>query len=118
MRNKILYINTENLNFFYRINKELTRLNIKFNVLDLKGKIPTIPSLILTTTEELNRFKDSYRNLTFLSYSYKEDFHHYVFRVLAAYRIEYKENYSELLFSIDPGTKQIGIVIFLEDLFL
>ncbi|MFW9822939.1 MAG: hypothetical protein ACFFE4_08400, partial [Candidatus Thorarchaeota archaeon] len=29
-----------------------------------------------------------------------------------------KEKYSDILFSIDPGTKQIGIVIFLEDYYL
>jgi hypothetical protein len=117
LRNKILYISTENLNFFYRLNKELSRLNIKFEILNIKDKLPTIPSLILTTREELDRFKGSYKNLNFLSYYYKENFQHYILRVLAAYRIEYKDFYSELLFSIDPGSKRIGIVIFLDDLF-
>ncbi|MFX1389901.1 MAG: hypothetical protein ACFE9Z_07570 [Promethearchaeota archaeon] len=118
MRNKILYINTENLKFFYRINKELSRLGIKFEILNVKDKLPNTPSIILTTTQELSKFKSLYKNLNFLPYSYEKDFQHYILKVIAAYRIEYKEFYSELLFSIDPGTKQIGIVLFLDDLFL
>lgn len=118
MRNKILYIRTENLNFFYRINKELTRLNIKFEVLNVRDKLPNLPSVILTTSEEIHRFKNSYEKLKILTYSYEENFQHYVLKVLAAYKIEYKDYYSELMFSIDPGTKQIGIAIFLDDLFL
>ncbi len=118
MRNKILYIRTENLNFFYRINKELTRLNIKFEVLNVKDKLPNIPSVILTTSEEILKFKNPYEKLKILSYSYENNFQHYVLKVLAAYKIEYKEFYSDLMFSIDPGTKQIGIAIFLDDLFL
>ncbi|MFX1378146.1 MAG: hypothetical protein ACFFA4_03560 [Promethearchaeota archaeon] len=118
MRNKILYIRTENLNFFYRINRELTRLNIKFEVLNIRDKLPNVPSIILTTVGEIHKFKNSYENLIILSYSYEENFQHYVLKVLAAYKIEYKDFYSDLMFSIDPGTKQIGIAIFLDDLFL
>jgi hypothetical protein len=118
LRNKILYISSENLNFFYRLNKELNQLNIEFEILNFKDKKPVIPSLILTTVEELPKFKNNSKNLYFLPYSYKENFEHYILKVIAAYRIEYKEFYTELLFSIDPGTKQIGIVIFLDDLFL
>jgi len=118
LRNKILYIRTENLNFFYRINKELTRLNIKFEVLNIRDKLPNVPSIILTTVGEIHKFKNSYENLIILNYSYEENFQHYVLKVLAAYKIEYKDYYSDLMFSIDPGTKQIGIAIFLDDLFL
>ncbi len=118
MSNKILYLRTENLNFFYRINKELTRLNIKFDVLNVSDKIPEIPTVILTTSDEIHNFKKSNEKVKFLAYSYKENFQHYVLKVLAANKIKFKENYSNLLFSIDPGTKRIGIVIFLDDLFL
>ena len=118
MSNKILYIRTENLNFFYRINKELTRLNINFDVLNVSDKIPELPSVILTTSEEVHKIKKHNEKIKILAYSYKENFQHYVLKVLAANKIKYKEYYSDLLFSIDPGTKQIGIVIFLDDMFL
>jgi len=39
-------------------------------------------------------------------------------KFIAAYRIGYKDSYSELTFSIDPGTKHIGLVVFLDDYFL
>ncbi len=118
MRNKILYISTENLNFFYRLNKELNRLKIKFEILKIRTKLPTLPSIILTTSEEIHKFEKTYEKLTILPYSYGDNFNHYILRVLAVYKIEFKDNYSELTFSIDPGTNQIGIVIFLDDYYL
>ncbi|MFX0034962.1 MAG: hypothetical protein ACFE9I_04890 [Candidatus Hermodarchaeota archaeon] len=72
----------------------------------------------MTTSEDVLNFTNSYDNLRILSYSYEENFEHYILQVLAAYKIDYKKFFSKLLFSIDPGTKQIGIVIFLDDFFL
>jgi len=118
LRNKILYISTENLNFFYRLNKELNRLKIKFEILKIRTKLPTLPSIILTTSEEIHKFEKTYEKLVILPYSYGDNFNHYILRVLAVYKIEFKDNYSELTFSIDPGTNQIGIVIFLDDYYL
>ena len=117
MRNKILnvLINTENLNFFYRLNKELNRLNIKFKILSGISKVPDISSLLLTTSAEINNFRGKYKNLKILAYTESENFNYYILKVLAAYRIDYKENYSDLIFSIDPGLKQIGMVVFLDD---
>ena len=47
---------TEDLNFFYRLNKELERLQIKFEVLNIRTKIPDIPnSIILTTLKEIKK---------------------------------------------------------------
>jgi len=118
LRNKILYISTENLNFFYRLNKELNRLKIKFEILKIRTKLPTLPSIILTTSEEIHKFEKTYEKLIILPYSYGDNFNHYILRVLAVYKIEFKDNYSELTFSIDPGTNHIGIVIFLDDYYL
>ena len=53
----------------------------------------------------------------FLVYSKSENFELYLLRVIAAYRIEYKNNYISLTFSIDPG-KKIGLMIFLDDYYL
>lgn len=117
LRNKILYIYTENLNFFYRLNRELNQLNIKFKILSGLSKIPDISSLLLTTSKELDRFKEHYKKLKILSYEEEENFNHYILKVLAAYRIDYKDNYTELLFSIDPGSKKVGMVVFLDDFY-
>ncbi len=118
MGNKILYIYTENLNFFYRLNKELNRLNIKFEILKIRTKLPTLPSIILTTSEEIQKFEKTNEKLKILPYSYGDNFKYFILRVLALYKIDFKDNYSELTFSIDPGTNQIGIVIFLDDYYL
>jgi hypothetical protein len=117
MRKKI-YIGTQNLSFFYELNKELLHLNIKFEVLPIGSKIPSISSIVLTTSEEALKFEEKHKNLCILHYGRNENFQHYVLKILAAYKIEYKENYSDILFSIDPGTKKIGIVVFLEDYYL
>jgi len=117
LRNKILYISTENLNFFYRLNKELNRLNIRFEILNLRVTNPIVPSIILTTSEEAPKFKNSSEKLRILPYHKEQNFYHYILKILAAYRVGYQDHYSELLFSIDPGTKQIGMVIFLDDFF-
>jgi hypothetical protein len=118
LRNKILYVYTENLNFFYRINNELNHLNIKSKILNIGAKLPEHSSIILTTSEDLQQFKNSNINKNFLIYSKDDNFNHYILKVIAAYRIEYKNNYSELTFSIDPGTKYIGMVVFLDDYYL
>jgi hypothetical protein len=118
LRNKILCVYTENLNFFYKLNKELNRLNIKFKILSGISKILDIPSLLLTTSEDILNFKANYKKLKFLIYNEKNDFKHYILKVLAAFRIGYKDYYSDLVFSIDPGSKKIGMVVFLDDYYL
>lgn len=117
MRKKI-YIATQNLSFFYELNKELLHLNIKFDILPIRSKVPNISSIILTTSEEALKFGGKHKNLCILPFGRNENFQRYILKILAAYKIEYKEKYSDILFSIDPGTKQIGIVIFLEDYYL
>ena len=117
LKNKILYIYTENLNFFYRLNRELNQLNIKFKILSRLSKIPDISSLLLTTSKEFDRFKEHYKKLKILIYKEEENFNHYILKVLAAYRIDYKDNYTELLFSIDPGSKKVGVVVFIDDFY-
>ena len=117
MRNNI-YILTENLNFFYRLNKELLRLKVKFEILTVRSKIPTFRSIILTTSEEIHKFEKKYKNLQILPYHKDDNFDQYILRILGAYKIDYEGIYSVLLFSIDPGTSQIGIAVFLDDYFL
>jgi len=113
-----LYIYTENLNFFYRLNKELIRFNVKFEILTVRSKIPTFASIILTTFEEIHKFEKNYEKLQILPFHKDGNFQHYILKILAAYKIDYKDNYSTLIFSIDPGTSQIGIAIFLDDYYL
>ena len=110
---------TEDLNFFYRLNKELQRLQIKFKVLNTKTKIPNIPSsTILTTFKEMINFENVDRlKYKILSYAKEENFEQFIVKVLAVKKIGNK-NYSELVFSIDPGTRHLGLVIFLDDYYL
>ncbi|MHA1438757.1 MAG: hypothetical protein ACTSPD_14395 [Promethearchaeota archaeon] len=118
MRNNI-FVLTENLNFFYCLNRELKHLNIIFKVLNIGGKIPELPFLILTTSEELKKFQKPGKKFPFfLAYNKEDNFEQYILKVLAAYRIGYKDVYSKLIFAIDPGTKYIGLVVFLDDIFL
>lgn len=117
MRNKPLYILTENLNFFYKINKRLIEKRIKAEILNPGNKIPSAPSIILTTQDEFEKYYNKVLKVNFLVYSKGENFELYLLRVIAAYRIEYKNNYLSLTFSIDPG-KKIGLMIFLDDYYL
>lgn len=112
-----MYILTENLNFFYKLNKILTEKKISFKILALGSKIPSIASLIITTSEEFERFENKNNDVNFILYSPDILFDEYIFRVLAAYRIDYKENYSKLTFSIDPG-KKMGLMVFLDNYYL
>lgn len=113
-----IYIYTQDLNFFYRLNKELIRLNVNFGILTVRNKIPSFASIILTTSEEIHKFEKNHKKLQILPYHKDENFQHYILKILAAYKIEYKENYSVLIISIDPGTSQIGIAVFLDDFYL
>jgi len=117
LRNNPLYILTENLNFFYKINKRLIEKRIKAEILNLGNKIPNAPSVILTTRDEFEKYYNKDLKVNFLVYSKGENFELYLLRVIAAYRIEYKNNYLSLTFSIDPG-KKIGLMIFLDDYYL
>ncbi|MFX0029284.1 MAG: hypothetical protein ACFE8B_08745 [Candidatus Hermodarchaeota archaeon] len=118
MRNKILYLHTEDLNFFYRLNRELIRKNVRFKILGGVSKIPDLRAILLTTLKDTHSLKGSYKKLKIMAYDEKDNFNHYVYKILAAYRIGYKEFYSDLIFSIDPGSKKIGMVVFLDDYYL
>lgn len=118
MRNKILYVYTENLNFFYRVNRELNRFNVKFKVLSGLSKVRDVASVLLTTSEDILNFGVNYRKLKYLVFSESDNFKFYIIKVLTAYRIGYKENYSNIIFSIDPGSKRIGLVVFIDDYYL
>jgi RNase H-fold protein (predicted Holliday junction resolvase) len=100
------------------LNQELIRLKVKTEILTFRSKIPTLASIILTTSEEIHKFKKNYKKLQILPYHKNENFQHYILKILAAYKINYKDNYSVLIFSIDPGTSQIGIAVFLDDYYL
>ena len=113
-----IYIYTQDLNFFYRLNKELIRLNVNFGILTVRNKIPSFASIILTTSEEIHKFEKNHKKLQILPYKKDENFQYYILKILAAYKIDYKENYSVLIFSIDPGTNHIGIAVFLDDFYL
>ena len=116
MRNQPLYILTEDLNFFYIIKSELDKYKIYFQILNLDSKIPDIPSIILTTSNDFKTLGNKNR-VDFLVYSKNNDFGKYFLHVLAAVRIGYKKYYSTLTFSIDPG-KKLGLMVFLDDYYL
>jgi hypothetical protein len=116
LRNQPLYILTEDLNFFYIIKSELDKYKIYFQILNLDSKIPDIPSIILTTSNDFKTLRNKNR-VNFLVYSKNNDFGKYFLHVLAAVRIGYKKYYSTLTFSIDPG-KKLGLMVFLDDYYL
>ncbi|MHA2268937.1 MAG: hypothetical protein ACXAB8_14160 [Promethearchaeota archaeon] len=100
------------------MNNELLRLRVNFEILPVRSKIPTYRSIILTTSEEIHKFEKIYEKLQILPYSKEENFDHYILKILAAYKIGYQDKYSVLLFSIDPGTRKIGVAVFLDDNYL
>ena len=116
MRNQPLYILTEDLNFFFLLKSELDKYKIHFQILDLDSKIPEIPSIILTTTNDYKKLGNKNR-VNYLVYSKNIDFGKYLLHVIAAVRIGYKKYYSSLTFSIDPG-KKLGLMVFLDDYYL
>ena len=114
-----IFLFTENSKFFYRLNKELTALNIAFKILNIGDKIPNLPCLILTTSEEIDKFENpNEEHVKIHAFTQEMNFNKYVLKILAIYHIGYKEEYSELTFSLDPGTKHIGLAVFLDDYYL
>ncbi|MFX0019803.1 MAG: hypothetical protein ACFFAK_11635 [Promethearchaeota archaeon] len=85
--------------------------------MNIGNKLPNAPSIILTTSRELNRVVRVNNKTIILAYSDTQKFENYLLEVLSSYRVGYKEIYSSLTFSIDPG-KKIGLMIFLDDYFL
>ncbi|TFG06193.1 MAG: hypothetical protein EU539_08265 [Promethearchaeota archaeon] len=81
------------------------------------NKIPSIPCIILTTSEEMDIYNKKVTEAKFLPYSKTDNFKEYLLKVISAYRSGYKEFYSELLFSIDPGEKS-GLMVFLDGYYL
>ncbi|MFX1237670.1 MAG: hypothetical protein ACFFAS_14240 [Promethearchaeota archaeon] len=97
----------------------MARHGLKFNILNFKNKIPNLPCIILTTSQEVSRIaKFSEELVKIISKEQEEPLKKYILRVLAAYKVGFKEDYSILVFCIDPGTKHIGLVVFLEDRYL
>ena len=118
MRHLPIYIFTGDLNFFYRLKRKLDEKQLKFSILSIRNKIPDIPSIVLTTEEEKNKIGTNTDNVRFLDYSEEFDFDYYILKVIIAYRIGFKENFNELMFSIDPGVKRVGMAVFLDDYYL
>ena len=116
MRKKPIYILTDDLNFFYRVNKVLNNKKLNFKILNLWDKIPNIPSIVLTTSKELDRINCKNEFVDIIPYSPKENLDKYLFKVLAAYRLGYRD-YEVLTFSIDPGLNHIGLAVFLDDFY-
>ncbi|MFX1301871.1 MAG: hypothetical protein ACFFBV_14120 [Promethearchaeota archaeon] len=106
------------MSFFFRLNKELNHRNITFKILNIGNKIPEFGALVLTTCEEFKKYNLNNLKTKILAYDKNENFEKFMIKFIAAYKIGYKDRYSELTFSIDPGTKHIGLVVFLDDYFL
>ncbi|MFW9945557.1 MAG: hypothetical protein ACFFDX_01895 [Candidatus Odinarchaeota archaeon] len=85
--------------------------------MNIGRNLPNTPSLILTTSKELKRIERVNNKTIILAYSDTQKFENYLLEILSSYRVGYKEIYSSLTFSIDPGEK-IGLMIFLDDYFL
>ncbi|MHA1669653.1 MAG: hypothetical protein ACTSV5_03640 [Promethearchaeota archaeon] len=117
MRFKPIYILTENLNFFYKINNGLKDKRVQFRILNFWDKIPDIPSIILTTSKESDQIEIVNKDINLLEFIDGDDINQYILNVLTVYRLGYQD-YDNLLFSIDPGLNHIGIVVFLDDYFL
>ncbi|MHA1281331.1 MAG: hypothetical protein ACTSQP_02395 [Promethearchaeota archaeon] len=118
MRNKIFLL-TEDLSFFYQINKGLNVLNIKFKILNDFKKIPDIPSILITTSKEKSKINDyNKEKVIVFSFREEENLKEFLMKILAAIKIGYKKDYNHLLFSIDPGTKHLGLAVFLDDFYL
>ena len=116
MRHKPIYILTENLNFFYKINNGLKDKRVQFRILTFWDKIPNIPSVILTTSKESSQIEIVNKDINLLEFIDGDDINQYILKVLAVFRLGYQD-YDNLLFSIDPGLNHIGIVAFLDDYF-
>ena len=116
MRLKAIYILTENLNFFYKLNNGLKNKRIQFRILTFWDKIPNIPSVILTTSKEAIQIEIVNKDTILLEFIEGDDINQYILKVLAVFRLGYQD-YDNLLFSIDPGLNHIGIVVFLDDYF-
>ena len=74
----------------------------------------TEDTVLFIFLDEFEKYYNKDLKLNFLVYSKGENFELYLLRVIAAYRIEYKNNYLSLTFSIDTG-KKIGLMIFSSD---
>jgi len=117
LRLKAIYILTENLNFFYKLNNGLKNKRIQFKILTFWDKIPNIPSIILTTSKESDQIEIVNKDTILLEFIDGDDINQYILKVLAVFSLGYQD-YDNLLFSIDPGLNHIGIVVFLDDYFL
>lgn len=114
-----IYILSEDLNFFFRVNKELKNRNIKSRILNIGKEIPDIPkSVILITENELPKYKN-YETVQekLLVFNRGESFDKYMIKLMAAHKVSIN-NYLDILFSIDPGTKKHGLAVFLDELYL
>lgn len=113
MSNQI-FIQTNNLHFFYKLNKALKNLNIEFKVLNFKDLNHFPPSsILLTTAKEAKKYNiKASDKVKIVKYHENNDFNKFLFNALKIYRCG-SNNHSKLLFSIDPG-KTIGLIVFLD----
>ena len=92
MRSLPLYILTEDLSFFYRINKELNKLKIPFKILNLNKINSSYQSIILTTRKEALLLEEKGSRSKILAYSDTDNFENYIIKIIAAVKIGYKDH--------------------------
>lgn len=109
---------TNRLDFFYKLNRELKKLKLKFKILNFSSKIPDNDAVILTTQEEMYRIAQKKKgNTKILLFREDEDLEDYIIRILVAHKSKSSE-YKYLLFSLDPGEKKSGLGIFINGYYI
>lgn len=112
MREKKVFVITNNSKFFFRLNKELKKLGIPFIVLNLGQCIPNVDSIVLTTLKEVFKINNyNKKKVNFIPYKDDENFDKYFFNFLKIYQCGFGDH-SKLVFSIDPG-KTFGLIVFI-----
>lgn len=113
-----IYLYSNDPRFFYRVNDSFKKLKLPIRVLNFGTKFRKMDGIILTTKSEYEQFSLEKQNDRFLVYSETQDFEEFIMKVLATHKLGYVDNYSEIIFSIDPGYKKSGVAIFIDEYFL
>jgi hypothetical protein len=112
-----IYLYSNDSRFFYKVNNSLKKLKTPIQVLNFGQKIRNIDGVVLTTQEEFERLSHEIQSDKFLVYSDSQDLEEFSMQILATHKFGNKREYSEIIFSIDPGENKSGMAIFLDEYF-
>ena len=111
MREIMVYM--RDLKLFYLISKEFKENRVRWAPLDSFSDVPSRYCVVITTAEDLLRYQPKFPNTANILVVSRDFTAEEILILARQYQVSIK-SFGEIIVSIDPGSQQTGIAVFLD----